>query len=400
MMSNELALMPVMEMAVAIQRRNQLNTFVKEIMIEGIDFGVVPGTVKPTLLKPGAEKLVTFFGLAPTFEDVGSFTIWDGNEPLFFYRYRCKLLRGGVSIGEGLGSCNSRESKYRWRWVGLEDVPEFLDPQTLAVRSSSIAEFEFAINKRETGGKYGKPASYWDAFEAAIKSGDARQIQRKTQSGKEFPAYEIASTVYRVPNEDIFSQINTIDKMAQKRALVASVLIGVNASEFFTQDLEDLETVEYSPIIHSTAVVMPEVAPVTVERPRQPQPVSQPTEVKSKMTRPMTPEQVKNAAAVKSAKFTGKPSEKQADYAFTSINGLVDKDDTKRHTVTLYLFGKESSKDLTGGECSFLIDWIGAKADNGYTPDENAVKEVAGIIAEYQRLQGQVDMFETEEIVF
>jgi hypothetical protein len=118
------------------------------------------------------------------------------------------------------------------------------------------------------------------------------------------------------------------------------------------------------------------------------------------MTRPMTPEQVKSAAVVKSAKFTGKPSEKQADYAFTSLNSLADKDDAKRHTITLYLFGKESSKDLTGGECSFLIDWIGAKADNGYTLDENAVKEAAGIIAEYQRQAGQGDMFETEEIVF
>ena len=33
--------------------------------------------------------------------------------------------------------------------------------------------------------------------------------------------------------------VNTIQKMAQKRALVAATLIATSASEFFTQDVED-----------------------------------------------------------------------------------------------------------------------------------------------------------------
>jgi hypothetical protein len=45
--------------------------------------------------------------------------------------------------------------------------------------------------------------------------------------------------VGRVPNPDICDQVNTIQKMATKRALIAAVLIAVNASEFFTQDVED-----------------------------------------------------------------------------------------------------------------------------------------------------------------
>src|SRR5205085_1753732 len=44
----------------------------------------------------------------------------------------------------------------------------------------------------------------------------------------------------RVLNPDIADQVNTIQKMAQKRALVAATLLAVNASEFFTQDLEDM----------------------------------------------------------------------------------------------------------------------------------------------------------------
>src|SRR5205085_7043391 len=44
----------------------------------------------------------------------------------------------------------------------------------------------------------------------------------------------------RVFNPDIADQVNTIQKMAQKRALVGAVLLAVNASEFFTQDIEDI----------------------------------------------------------------------------------------------------------------------------------------------------------------
>jgi hypothetical protein len=36
--------------------------------------------------------------------------------------------------------------------------------------------------------------------------------------------------------------VNTIQKMAQKRALVAATLIATSASEFFTQDVEDVDS--------------------------------------------------------------------------------------------------------------------------------------------------------------
>ena len=46
----------------------------------------------------------------------------------------------------------------------------------------------------------------------------------------------------RVFNPEIADQVNTIRKMAQKRALIAATLLAVNASEFFTQDVEDMVT--------------------------------------------------------------------------------------------------------------------------------------------------------------
>ena len=35
------------------------------VMVKGQDYGVIPGTAKPTLLKPGAEKLAEYYGYAP-----------------------------------------------------------------------------------------------------------------------------------------------------------------------------------------------------------------------------------------------------------------------------------------------------------------------------------------------
>ena len=86
----------------------------------------------------------------------------------------------------------------------------------------------------------------------AIAAGDARQTTKKTAAGKELAAWEISSEVYRVPNPDIASQVNTIQKMAQKRALIASTLLAINASEFFTQDIEDMDFIETSFVEVST----------------------------------------------------------------------------------------------------------------------------------------------------
>ena len=104
----------------------------------------------------------------------------------------------------------------------------------------TLCEFEFAIERAETTGVYGKPPEYWQKFKEAITSSTARRVERDTRQGKT-AAWEIDAdtTLYRVSNEDIPDLINTIQKMAQKRALVAATLIATSASEFFTQDVED-----------------------------------------------------------------------------------------------------------------------------------------------------------------
>lgn len=181
----------------AEERLRELQEFIHNAMKEGADYGKIPGTDKDTLFQPGAQKLSEIYGLAPSYEDARTpIERWgdDGTEPLFAYFKRCRLVRksDGVFVGEGIGSCNSREEKYAGRWVFPSDVPPEADVSRLRKREG--------ISK-----KNGKPY-----------------------------------TMYRIPNPAIFDLVNTIEKMAAKRALVMAVIGATRSAGIFTQDLEDM----------------------------------------------------------------------------------------------------------------------------------------------------------------
>jgi hypothetical protein len=274
---SSLAVLPVMDVAMAIARRRQVISLVKsELWNPETDSGAVPGSEKQTLRKPGAEKLVSFFGLSPRFPSDKATIVEDwtgtdhGGEPIFYYRFTCELWRGDRCIAEADGSCNSWESKYRYRWVAEADVPFGTDKANLKRRIGSISEFAFAVDKAETSGKYGKPAEYWQQFTDAIASGKATKVKKALRSGEQRDAWVIDTTLYRIPNDDIASQVNTVLKMAQKRALVAVTLIAVNASEFFTQDLEDFEEEGTGTVVEGTARVGAATAPTPPESPALP----------------------------------------------------------------------------------------------------------------------------------
>jgi ssDNA-binding Zn-finger/Zn-ribbon topoisomerase 1 len=221
--------MPVMDLEIAKQRRQALIDFTKKIMKRDTDYGVIPGTGgKPTLYKPGAEKLSNFFGLSPTFDVVESTLDWTGQahggEAFFYYQYRCTLYHGGVAVGQGLGSCNSWEKKYRYR-KGGHTCPD-------------CGEAAIIKGKQEYGGG-------WLCF--GKKGGCGHKWADGSPQAQTFANAKPGA----VKNDNPADQVNTIDKMAQKRALVAAVLIAVNASEFFTQDIEDMPDIvegSYEPV--------------------------------------------------------------------------------------------------------------------------------------------------------
>jgi hypothetical protein len=167
----------------------QLQQFVKGVMVKGSDYGQIPGVEKNVLFKPGAEKLAEIYGLAPAYTFETKTEDWD--KLFFYYQLRCTLNRGDRVVAEGLGSCNSREDKYAWRWLWDNEVPKGMDTSSL---------------KQKTG--TGKGGRKW--------------------------------TKFRVPNEDLASVVNTILKMACKRAFVAAVISATRSSDLFTQDVEDM----------------------------------------------------------------------------------------------------------------------------------------------------------------
>lgn len=236
---------PVATIEEAGTRYEEFQRFVKGQLKKDTDFGVIPGVDKPTLLKPGAEKLATFFGLRSVLSERESVKDWTGKdhngEPFFYFEYTCDLYRGDQIVASSIASCNSMEKKYRYRNVQEEDVPANLDKNNLRKVGGKRTEFKFAIDKAETSGQYGKSQSYWDEWNQAISDGRAKLIDKATKTGKLLPAYEMDATSYQIPNPDIPDLVNTIQKMAQKRAIVGSVLIATNASGFFTQDVEDMD---------------------------------------------------------------------------------------------------------------------------------------------------------------
>ena len=76
----------------------------------GHDYGIVPGCDKPSLLKPGAEKINMLMGVATGYEIMSKEEDFD--KGFYAYNIRCFLSKGGMVICEGVGSCNSKEKKY------------------------------------------------------------------------------------------------------------------------------------------------------------------------------------------------------------------------------------------------------------------------------------------------
>jgi hypothetical protein len=151
-------------------------------------YDVIPGTDKPTLLKPGAELLCMAFRIAPEYvtEDLS------GHDEVR-YRVICKGVhqQTGLVLGAGMGECSSSEEKYKWR------------------RAVCDEEFDDTPEERR---------------------------RKKYARGKQGSHYVIKQI--RTEPADV---ANTVLKMAAKRAQVAMTLNVTAASDMFSQDLEEMD---------------------------------------------------------------------------------------------------------------------------------------------------------------
>lgn len=184
--TNALSIIDTVEIdsiANTIKKIEQMQAVVQKTLKNGQDYGEIPGTKKPTLLKPGGEKICMLFGLNPEYEFL---QITENYEKEFFtYNIKCTLYRNGQAVAQGVGSCNSKEKKYRF--INVDKIPE-----------------NYVGYQEEFTDKYGR-------------------------------------TKYKINNTDICSLVNTILKMAKKRAFIDAVLQVASLSEVFTQDLEDMK---------------------------------------------------------------------------------------------------------------------------------------------------------------
>lgn len=237
---NDMQMMPLSE---AQNWYNEFVTFSRSILKMDLDYGVIPGTPKPSLYKPGAEKLRLVYGLSSEQELIEK--VLDLDRPYLDYTYRCTIkTKQGQILAQCDGSCNSMEPKFGFSWKTLDKLPGGADISKLPSKLSrrKITEYDFAIQKAETSGPYGKPQAYWNKWKLAIRSGIATKnvVHR---SGRELEQWEMdeSVTLYRIVNPNVISMKNTIMKMAQKRAFVGAILVATGASEFYTQDIEDMD---------------------------------------------------------------------------------------------------------------------------------------------------------------
>lgn len=203
------------ELTVAeLKRRHDLiQTALKEVMIDGHHYGVIPGTDgKKSLLKPGAEKICSLFMLAPSFSVQVRELANDHRE----YQVLCTLTHTvtGVMVAQADGSCSTRESKYRWR-IASRKCP-------------NCGEAAIRKGKEEYGGGF-YCADRFGGCGAKFKAGDKQIIDQ---------------VLGRIENPDIADQYNTCLKMGCKRALVAAVHLATGASDVFVGDDEEEAEVE------------------------------------------------------------------------------------------------------------------------------------------------------------
>jgi len=173
------------------------------VMVEGRHYGTVPGCGdKKVLLKPGAELLCVTFSLRPVYEIVAK----TEEERFLSYTTRCSLetMAEGRLVATGIGAANSREVKYRYRSENTHGLV---------------------------------PKEYWDTRNSEMLGGSQfkpRKITDKKTGRTSWVIFE------QIEHDNPWDFQNTLVKMSGKRALVAAVLNAVAASDYFTQELDEL----------------------------------------------------------------------------------------------------------------------------------------------------------------
>lgn len=210
------------------------------LLEDGTDYGSVKGVKRPFLHKPGAEKFEKAYGLATSYtveRHVG-----DGEEtPELEFIVHARVHLGstdGPVVGEGLGSANNWETKYRYRTAPQAKPCPDCGKMTV-----------IRLNP-----KAGRPATWWCGKRDG-GCGHTFAIDDPRFGGED---------AEKIENPDPWDLANTLLKMARKRAYVDGMLTATGTSGLFTQD-------EDAPIVPRADAVAP-----VATGPAEPNPASSP----------------------------------------------------------------------------------------------------------------------------
>jgi len=224
---------------------------------------------KKILTLSGAEYLSQIFGLTVRIEIEKDLS--DPSANLVDVTAKAIVYDNDKFLGEWLGNCNSLEEKFGFEWKEEKDIPSSVSKSTLQKeqRSSIISVPEFVYNKGvfktlEQDSIYGKPQEHWDALIGAVENGTAIKSVKKVTK---FYETSLSVTKYKLP-VNAGDKKNTILKMAVKRAFVSAVKSVLNASSFFTVDLE--EGIKEEDYKSNPQVISPSVPHVQVHQPEAP----------------------------------------------------------------------------------------------------------------------------------
>lgn len=218
--------------------------------------------------------------------------------------------------GEDYGVVPGTKGKPTLFKQGAENLSTFFGLVPDPITIHSILDFDGS----EQGN--GEPLIYYevrcDLYRNGVKVGSGTGVCSSREKKYRYRTVWVNKQPKQILNPDIADIANTIKKMADKRALVAAVLIATAASSHFTQDMEDQTD---------------DANTITVEA--KPAPEPEPT---------ITETQLKHLHAVG-----------------TEVYGK-DWDDKRHELVGRITKGRtESSSDLTEAQAQKLIDGISEK---------------------------------------
>lgn len=210
-------------LAAEAEQRKLLGQYIATQMTPDVDYGIIPGTKNKTLLKPGAEKLTDLFRCVPQFTILEKIEDWE--KGLFHYQFKCEIVvrESNMVVAEGYGSCSTREGKYRWR----NDERKCPSCGAAAIMKS----------KYPPRNAPDEPPGFYC-------------FQKKGGCGVEFAHDDTAiidQRVGKIENPDVADQVNTVLKMAKKRAHVDAAISLARCSDMFTQDAEDFVDINHAP---------------------------------------------------------------------------------------------------------------------------------------------------------